>query len=162
MYGPVLAIGVLVLVSLAACDGRRDEEPGALPWPEEDALHFRDTACPDGTCQGDVVVQGQAVIDDIAACRSIDGTLVFEEQDWLTSIEMHCLTTVSDFQIRRNAFLSAFELPSLFSVGDFAIEGNHVLKVLTGMPGLTYVGEFSIKDNPSLDTIEGLVGLRYI
>ena len=70
-------------------------------------------------CEGDYNIDIERDIEAIAQCESISGNLDFDNEDWLTSIDLPCLTSVG---------------------GDLIIENNNALTSVDGLSSLTTVG----------------------
>ena len=80
-------------------------------------------------CDGDFGIENSTDLDDVERCASIEGDLRIVGQDWLTSIDLPCLTTVGgNLIILSNGCLSYVEAEafaaSIHVNGDVAVWGN--------------------------------------
>ena len=114
------------LVVLVACGHARApvvEEPTAEePERETAAQDTPDPACaeaivcegeyenPDGEILSGFSITSAEQLAELRRCRSVSGDLVFLEQDWLTRIDLPCLTEVGGgLYIGRNSALTSLE-----------------------------------------------------
>ncbi len=123
------------------------------PETETAAQDTPDPACAEAVaCEGEYESFGEILsgyeitsaeqLAELRQCRSISGDLVFLEQDWLTDIDLPCLTEVG---------------------GSLRIEYNPALTSLEGLRGITEVGgQLDIWDNAALTSLEGLQGITEV
>jgi hypothetical protein len=89
-------------------------------------------------------IENEHDLEEIYLCESISGDLVFDTQEWLTGIDLPCLTSVGgNLYIGLNDTLTSIDgLSSVTSVGGYLyISHNDALTSLDGLSSLTSVGE---------------------
>lgn len=112
------------------------------------------TGCPGSRREtgDDHDIEDEIDLETAAWCESIAGDLRCHHEDWLTRIELPCLTSVGgDLRFGANASLTHVDgLSGIATVGgDLLIWYNESLTSLAGMASLTTVGgDLRIYDNP--------------
>ena len=125
MKRSLLSLAALSLLVVVACTGFRGDDDDAVD--DDDAAVSCPAAVP---CTGDYQIRDGADMDEVALCESISGLLSFSYQDWFTSIDLPCLTSVG---------------------GLLNIESNDALTDISGLSNLTTVGgDLYIHENPLL------------
>lgn len=141
-------------------------------------------------CEGNFAITNGFDLAEAAQCASISGYVYVTGQDWVTDVELPCLTSVGgrlyivdnealssldglatlesvggDLEIGQNPLLESVEgLGSLTDVGeDVLIDGNDLLPTLAGLASLQTVGGFvQVLNNPLLGEIGGLPSLESV
>jgi len=136
------------------------------PWDDRWYGYNATGDCADAEpCEGDFSIVSVSDIDSIEYCESISGELTFDQQDWLASIDLPCLTSVgANLEIRDNAVLTSLDVPALTTTDDrLTISNNDALTSLSGFSGLTSVGsQLYIGDNDALTSLSGLSSLTSV
>ena len=123
-WAQVLLLSCLAVV--LGCPGRGAVDDDAA---DDDAADD-DTAGDCAPCQGDFGIENSTDFDDVERCESITGDLRVIGTDWLTSLDLPCLTSVGgDLEITANSALNSLNgLANLESVGgDLIVTGNFCL-----------------------------------
>ncbi len=144
---------VACLVLLAGCSDGDDGSGDGSGEGDEPSL-----------CSGQFDIHSEADLTEISGCVEIDGSLRFEDQDWLTVLKLPLLEAVwEDLLIVGNDNLTDIELPNLTVVErSLFIQDNDELVHLDGLDSLVDTGNlreylyvsFAIEENDSLETIE--------
>ena len=117
-------------------------------------------------CSGDYIIENEGDLEEIYLCDSISGDLEFDEQDWLTSIDLPCPTTVGGYlNISSNDALTSLDgLESVTTVGGaLGIGHNDALTSIDGLSSLTTVGDdLDIHGNDALTSLDGLESLTTV
>jgi hypothetical protein len=93
------SLALCLLFVVPACNVGDDDDAAN----DDDAVDTCAAAVP---CLGDYSISNSLDLDAIALCESISGDLRFDDEEWLTSIELPCLTSVGgDLQITSNPVL---------------------------------------------------------
>ena len=159
-----------------ADDDTGDDDAGDDDTGDDDTTGDDDSADDDSAdddtdgslCEGNYTIESESDLNAITQCESITGTLRFDDQDWLTSLDLPCLTSVGeDLYINNNPALTSFDIPALTFLGGIGggfvgIGNNPALTNLAGLSSLESVGYLYIYFNGSLTSLDGLSSLETV
>ena len=112
-------------------------------------------------CTGTFDIENESELEALELCEYIDGSLYIEGHDWLTDINLPCLTAVVTLVVRDNDSLANLNGLSSLSLVDSTlwVLENGSLTDLDGLSDLTSVGTLSIGRNKALTNLDGLSNL---
>jgi hypothetical protein len=162
-------LAIVALTLCAACGHAPTpviEDPTAEePETETAAQDAPDPACAEAVvCDGDYEVTSAEELEELRGCSGIVGDLLLGDQEWLTNIDLPCLTAIiGDLGIARNDALANVDgLRNLARVSShLIIVQNDTLTNLNGLQGLTSLGMVIIRDNNALANVDGLGHVTY-
>ena len=167
MQGLLVVVVASILVGLVGCS-KEEVQDDDTPGDDDSGVGDDDSGSDDDDasdhCTGDYIIESENDLNAIIQCESINGDLRFDDQDWLTSIDLPNLESVGgDLWIENNDALTSLNMPFLSTAGgDLGIYGNDALASLD-MPCLTSVGGYlGIYSNDALPSIDGLSSLESV
>jgi hypothetical protein len=107
------------------------------------------------SCSGNFTINSNADLEAAALCSEIMGTLIVEDQDWLTEIDLPCLTSAEGLRIRSNDSLTKISIP-VTELTTLTISKNESLADIDGLSDLTTVWDAEFESNDALTNIDGL------
>ena len=166
-------IGLLGLLFILGCSGGSSgADAGSSAVDGSTSNQDAGSALTCRPCSGDFDVENVFHLEEAAQCQSISESLRMEYQDWLTEINLPCLTTVGtstfsafgSLQILENPLLSNLQMPRLIEVKKhLQIGSNPMLSNLSGLSGMTSVGgDLVISYNAALTSLSGLSGIASV
>ncbi|MDP6932404.1 MAG: hypothetical protein QGG40_05780 [Myxococcota bacterium] len=168
---PVLSLLALAAIMASGCVYMGTDDTGTSEYYGDTSSHEADTGPQTGFCEsaepctGDYSIASRADLDDVRTCESISGALIVEYLDWLTSIDLPCLTSVEgELSIGDNDHLRHLKMPNLSysGGGGLTVRDSHALTKLD-LSSLTAVaGDLYIADNNALTKLDGISSLTSV
>jgi len=125
----------------ADSDTDTDSDSDADSDTDSDADTDADTDVECVPCKGNYILYNGHDLAEAARCESISGNLNAYGLDWVTDLELPCLSTVA---------------------GELTISANESLVTLTGLSNLQLVGGLMFSDNPAITSFDGMAHLTSI
>ena len=114
-------------------------------------------------CSGDYDIEDESDLEAIAHVESIEGCLVADYEDWLTSIDLPALSSVGDdLYISYNTALTSIDMPALTTVVDMLFIHDNAALTSLDMSALTTVGGPMKLNDTTLTSLDGLSSLTSV